>query len=251
MRSGARGSTASGTPALRGFVAELLERKVRARGPLNFVRTVLTAAVDAGAIEAPPAFPRIRRQGAQAPGRAERRGRCARCSRTQRGGYAQPSRWPRSPACAWEKCAPSKSATWTSQGRLGFLYAGPFRRTRCSRPESGHRRVVPLAPELQGARRGVAARQAPDRARSGQRARGTPRRTLVLARVKSLQRHRGLPERSFHALRHYFCSTLVRRGASLEAVRLLAGHGDLQTTQRYVHTAGGELKAAIAKLSGN
>jgi site-specific recombinase XerD len=51
--------------------------------------------------------------------------------------------------------------------------------------------------------------------------------------------------------RHYFCSTLVRRGASLEAVRLLAGHGNLHATQRYVHAAGGELTAAIAKFSGN
>jgi integrase/recombinase XerC len=73
----------------------------------------------------------------------------------------------------------------------------------------------------------------------------------VLSSLKALERRQKLPERSFHALRHYFCSTLVRRGASLEAVRLLAGHGDLQTTQRYVHALGGDLKAAIAKFSGN
>ncbi len=34
-------------------------------------------------------------------------------------------------------------------------------------------------------------------------------------------------------------------------MRLLAGHGDLHTTQRYVHALGGDLKAAIATFSGN
>ncbi len=56
--------------------------------------------------------------------------------------------------------------------------------------------------------------------------------------------------RSFHSLRHYFCSKLVSCGASIEAVRLLAGHSDLAITQRYVHAQGKELKAAIAKLPG-
>ena len=54
-----------------------------------------------------------------------------------------------------------------------------------------------------------------------------------------------------HAYRHAFCSMLVRRGASLEAVRLLAGHADLKTTQRYVHATAGDLRAAMAKLGGN
>ncbi len=60
----------------------------------------------------------------------------------------------------------------------------------------------------------------------------------------------GLRERSFHSLRHYFCSKLVSCGASVEAVRLLAGHSDLAITQRYVHALGNDLKADIAKLSG-
>jgi site-specific recombinase XerD len=47
-----------------------------------------------------------------------------------------------------------------------------------------------------------------------------------------------------HALRHFFCSTLVGLGANLEAVRLLAGHSKLTMTQRYVHATGAELAAA-------
>jgi site-specific recombinase XerD len=72
----------------------------------------------------------------------------------------------------------------------------------------------------------------------------------VLTTLKNLLRRFGLRTRSFHSLRHYFCSKLVNCGASIEAVRLLAGHSDLAITQRYVHAQGKDLKAAIAKLSG-
>ena len=59
------------------------------------------------------------------------------------------------------------------------------------------------------------------------------------------------PERSFHALRHYFLTALVRGGANLEAVRELAGHSKLHTTQRYVHATGADLRDAIGRLPGN
>ncbi len=65
-----------------------------------------------------------------------------------------------------------------------------------------------------------------------------------------LVRHK-LPERSYHALRHYFLSALVRVGANLEAVRELAGHSKLQTTQRYVHATGADHRDAIARFPGN
>ncbi len=77
----------------------------------------------------------------------------------------------------------------------------------------------------------------------------TPHRQHVLTALKNLLRRFGLRERSFHSLRHYFCSKLVSCGASVEAVRLL-GRSDLAITQRYVHALGNDLKDAIAKLSG-
>jgi site-specific recombinase XerD len=40
----------------------------------------------------------------------------------------------------------------------------------------------------------------------------------------------------------------VRHGASVEAVRMLAGHSKLDVTQRYVHANAADLAAAIAKL---
>jgi integrase len=70
---------------------------------------------------------------------------------------------------------------------------------------------------------------------------GTPSRQAVLSALKELQKRHSLPLWSFHSLRHYFLSALVRHyflsalvrgGANLEAVRELAGHSKLLTTQR-------------------
>ncbi len=79
----------------------------------------------------------------------------------------------------------------------------------------------------------------------------TPATQHVLTKIKALQARHGLKERSFHSLRHYFCSVLIRNGASLEVVRVLAGHSKLDITQRYVHATAADLTAAIAKLRGN
>lgn len=70
----------------------------------------------------------------------------------------------------------------------------------------------------------------------------------MLRRFKRLLRGLGLQERSFHSLRHSFLSRLVRKGASVEAVRLLAGHSSLTVTERYVHATGGDLRRAIGLL---
>jgi len=73
-------------------------------------------------------------------------------------------------------------------------------------------------------------------------------RQHYLARLKAAQRHLGLKEWSSHALRHFFCSELTRSGANVEAVRALAGHSNISTTQRYLHATGGDLVHAIRKL---
>ena len=76
----------------------------------------------------------------------------------------------------------------------------------------------------------------------------TPRRQQVLHQFKRFLRRNGLKERSFHSLRHYFVSELMKSGASAEAVRVLAGHSKLEMTQRYAHAATADLRAAIDKL---
>ena len=51
-----------------------------------------------------------------------------------------------------------------------------------------------------------------------------------------------------HILRHTFCSHLAMRGAPARAIQELAGHQDLQTTQRYMHLSPAALAAAIRLL---
>lgn len=115
-------------------------------------------------------------------------------------------------------------------------------------PKSGDDRVVPLLPELEERLR-VAVRSKLPKARIVLDENGeTPRRQKVLYAFKKFLKTSGLKERSFHSLRHYFITELVRRGAGLEAVRMLAGHSKLETTQRYVHAIGDDLKAAMGKL---
>ena len=79
----------------------------------------------------------------------------------------------------------------------------------------------------------------------------TPSRQHVLTVLTALEQRSGVRAWSYHSLRHYFCSKLIRRGASIEAVRLLAGHSKLDVTQRYVHANAADLRAAIATLTAD
>jgi integrase len=96
-------------------------------------------------------------------------------------------------------------------------------------PKSGHERVVPLWPRLA---------EVLTEALRGK---------LPAATRPSLGPRAELPR----LLRHYFLTALVRGGAKLEAVRELAGHSKLHTTQRYVHATGADLRNAIGRLPGN
>ena len=54
--------------------------------------------------------------------------------------------------------------------------------------------------------------------------------------------------RSPHCLRHSFCSHLAMRGAPARSIQELAGHRDLTTTQRYMHLTPAALEGAISLL---
>jgi len=64
----------------------------------------------------------------------------------------------------------------------------------------------------------------------------TPKRQKMWSRLAALLKRHGMRHHSFHSLRHYFCSALIDRGIPVPVVQHAAGHSDLKTTQRYVHS---------------
>jgi integrase len=64
-----------------------------------------------------------------------------------------------------------------------------------------------------------------------------------------VQRKAGLSGKGeVHILRHSFCSHLAMRGAPAMAIKELAGHANLSTTQRYMHLSPTEKDSAIRLL---
>lgn len=78
---------------------------------------------------------------------------------------------------------------------------------------------------------------------------GTPLTVMVARRwFKTTLALAELRDRGPHTLRHTFCSHLAMRGAPATAIQKLAGHSDLQTTQRYMHLSPAALERSIQLL---
>ncbi len=70
----------------------------------------------------------------------------------------------------------------------------------------------------------------------------------VTRAFKRACRKAGTPDYRFHDLRHDFCSQLVQKGVDLYAVKELAGHSEISTTQRYAHLSPDRLRKAVEVL---
>ena len=73
---------------------------------------------------------------------------------------------------------------------------------------------------------------------------------MVRGRVRWAERRAGLQPKGVHVLRHTFCSHLAMHGAPAKAIQELAGHGNLSTTQRYMHLSPKAVESAIRLLDG-
>lgn len=74
-------------------------------------------------------------------------------------------------------------------------------------------------------------------------------RVEVWRLCKRYFRRVGLPESVVtHDLRRCFASHLLEGGADLESIRLMLGHSDLSTTQRYLHVSLDQLKNTCHKF---
>lgn len=73
------------------------------------------------------------------------------------------------------------------------------------------------------------------------------RPNAIVQGLSSLLERHGMRHFSVHSLRHSFCSTLLDRGATLEQVRVVAGHSDVKTTGLYLHSD----IDGVSKIMGN
>jgi len=236
-----------GAKDFRAFAARLHEDRVQTKGPITLVRSVLRAAHESGYLDEVPVCPS--------------------------GLVSTSCKVPSAPSAEDVDVmlrAPGWLGVAIALGALAGMRMGEVRalevrdiefdqhcivvRRALSEdesltPKSGAERGVPLAMSLEQRLR-EAVRDKLPRARVVLDDVGkTPRRQTVLHQFKRYLHRAGVKERSFHSLRHYFISELMRGGASAEAVRVLAGHSKLEMTQRYAHAVTADLRAAIDRLA--
>jgi integrase len=221
---------AIGAAAVRAFMAVLGKRGIQPRGPVNLLRTILVAAVETGALEAIPELPKPPPPGRKLPG--------APSTEEVEAMLGAASGWLRVAIALAAFAGLRQGEVRALEVRDVDLRTGilTVRRAlsegQAVAPKSGHERVVPIGPRLAEVLREVTRDKLPAARVVLNRKGRTPSRQAVWTELHELLLRHQLPERSYHALRHYFLTALVRGGANLEAVRELAGHSKLQTTQR-------------------
>jgi integrase len=232
----------------RAYVADLVARGVQPRPHVSFVRCVLRAAFELGALERLPDMPPLPKAGKKLPDAPTKEHVTTL--------LANAHDWLR-PAIALAAYAGLRAGEVRALevrdvDLVGdrILVRRAFSADAVLTPKSSHERVVPLLPELREILVPALRSKLPNARVVVTRNGTTPRRTHVLTALKRLESKIGARAWSFHALRHFFISELVRHGVSVEVVRILAGHSKLDVTQRYVHAQASELRVGISVLSG-
>jgi integrase/recombinase XerD len=231
---------------VRAFAAKLMIKGVQVKGHVALMKTLLRAAFETGLITQLPSIPRLYAEShkvVDVPSREEATALLARAEGWLRVCLALALL----AGLRMGECRAFEVQDIDFDQNVLHVRRALSEDQECT-PKSGHERTIPMTPQLVEILRGAVKDKLP-KARLVTNCHGlTPKRQLVLTRFVQLQRRCGFPSRSFHSTRHYFLSELVRYGASLEAVRLIAGHSKLEITQKYVHARAEDLHAAVAKL---
>lgn len=233
--------------SLKGFARSVELEKRKAKGPVAFLRTLLREAAEQGLIEHAPRLP---------PGVIK-----------------DAKKLPAAPTLAESEDLIGKASGWLqlalALGVYAGLRSGEIRALRAGdvdlasgvirvvrtlsedeeeEPKGEKERSVPIVPQLAEVLRPRLEGKAIDTRLVVTRRGTTPRRQHVLSKLVALQVQLGARRTwSVHALRHAFCSHLVRVGIGVEAVRALAGHSSIRVTNRYVHATGADLLGAMER----
>lgn len=79
---------------------------------------------------------------------------------------------------------------------------------------------------------------------------GEPLKTPAMAQIiRHASERAGLRGIHPHSFRHGFATHMIKNGAHVEIVRDLLGHEHIQTTQRYMHTTGEDVREAYDKFA--
>jgi integrase len=236
--------------SLAKFDAELAKDELKPSSRRNYhivFRSIMRVAVEAGLLEqAPklPSMPKVGRKVTKPLRRADLDAILAVASPNARVAFALA-------AYAGLRAGEVRGLRWPDVDlKAGTLtIRRSITRGEEATPKSGHHAVLPITAPLRA------------HLEAAQATRKGPWDSVALTAVgkpwgesglnQSFQRARdraGLDTWSFHDLRHFFVSELLRRGAPVHVVQALARHSDLKTTQRYADLDANDLRAAINLL---
>ncbi len=136
---------------------------------------------------------------------------------------------------------PFSLSPWARSQRRCALCSGHQRETKAQKL-----RQVPIHPELKRALELVSQASPYEFCnRYGQR---DHRSGVVRMAFDQLRRDLGMPELTFHMLRHNFASELIAKGADVRTVQEYMGHSSLRMLQRYAHVNKGIWRSTIQML---
>jgi integrase len=230
---------------LRGFARSIELEKRTPKGPVAFVRTLLREAAQLGLIAEAPRVPAgVLKEAKKLP--------AAPTLEEVEHLIAHATGWVRVALALGVYAGLRSGEIRALQVGDVDLQAGLIRVVRTlsddeeEEPKGEKERTVPIIPQLEAVLRDALRSKLPAARIVVTRRGTTPRRQHVLSNVVALQRRLGMKRTwSVHALRHAFCSHLVRVGVGVEAVRALAGHSSIRVTNRYVHATGADLRGAM------